>query len=135
MQYISDMTGAVVVTMASKVAQATARRAATLCRDGGIPILGVVENMSGYICPSCGDNAAVLRSGAGEELAEELGVPFLGRVPLHQSVAAGSDEGVPLSASAPHSEAARAFSHIAENLESSIQRLADIKANTKAGKA
>lgn len=135
MQYISDMTGAIVVTMASKVAQATARRAATLCRDGGIPILGVVENMSGYICPSCGDNAAVLRSGAGEELAEELGVPFLGRVPLHQSVAAGSDEGVPLSASAPHSEAARAFSHIAENLESSIQRLADIKANTKAGKA
>ncbi|MCX7171447.1 MAG: P-loop NTPase, partial [Proteobacteria bacterium] len=135
MQYISDMTGAIVVTMASKVAQATARRAATLCRDGGIPILGVVENMSGYICPSCGDNTAVLRSGAGEELAEELGVPFLGRVPLHQSVAAGSDEGVPLSASAPHSEAAKAFSRIAEHLEASIQRLAEIKVQARAGKA
>lgn len=123
MQYIRDMTGAVVVTMASKVAQATARRAATLCRDGGVPVLGVVENMSGYVCPSCGDVSAVLRSGAGEELAEELGVPFLGRVPLHKSVAAGSDEGVPLSASAPQSEAAQAFSLIADNLEKSIERL------------
>ncbi|MFO1376321.1 MAG: Mrp/NBP35 family ATP-binding protein [Steroidobacteraceae bacterium] len=123
MQYIRDMTGAVIVTMASKVAQATARRAATLCRDGGVPVLGVIENMSGYVCPSCGDVSAVLRSGAGEELAEELGVPFLGRVPLHQSVSAGSDSGVPLSASAPHSEAARAFSHIAENLEDSIRRI------------
>lgn len=128
MQYIRDMTGAVVVTMASKVAQATARRAATLCGDGGVPVLGVIENMSGYVCPSCGDVSAVLRSGAGEELAQELGVPFLGRVPLHQSVSAGSDSGVPLSASAPHSEAARAFSHIAENLEESIRRTRESRA-------
>lgn len=127
MQYIRDMTGAVVVTMASKVAQATARRAATLCRDGGVPILGVIENMSGYVCPSCGDMASVLRSGGGKELAEELGVPFLGRVPLHQSVSAGSDDGVPLSASAPHSEAAKAFSHIVENIEESIKMIREHK--------
>lgn len=125
MQYVRNMTGAVVVTMASKVAQATARRAATLCRDAGVPVLGVIENMSGYVCPSCGHGAAVLRSGAGEELAHELGVSFLGRVPLHQSVAAGSDEGVPLSASAPDSEAAQAFSRIADQLLASIQRLAE----------
>lgn len=121
MQYIRDLTGAVIVTMASKVAQATARRAATLCRDGDVPILGVIENMSGYHCPKCGDDTAVLRSGAGEELAGELGVPFLGRVPLHQSVAAGSDEGLPISASAPESEAAQAFARVTERLTDSIR--------------
>jgi Mrp family chromosome partitioning ATPase len=121
MQYIRDLTGAIIVTMASKVAQATARRAATLCRDGGVPILGVIENMSGYHCPSCGDIAAVLLSGAGQELAEELGVPFLGRVPLHQAVSLGSDEGMPISASAPDSEAAQAFSRVAEHLEATLR--------------
>jgi ATP-binding protein involved in chromosome partitioning len=135
MQYISDMTGAVIVTMASKVAQATARRAATLCKDGNVPILGVVENMSGYHCPSCGDISAVLRSGAGEELAEELNVPFLGRIPLHQSVSLGSDEGSPISASAPDSESAKAFSHVADHLEESIKRLQGLTVGYKAKNA
>lgn len=120
LQYIRDLTGTVIVTMASKVAQATARRAATLCQDAGIPVLGVIENMSGYHCPSCGDTAAVLRSGAGEELAEELGVAFLGRIPLNQSVSAGSDNGLPLVAADPDSEAAKAFYHVVDNLEYQI---------------
>lgn len=126
MQYISDMTGAVIVTMASKVAQATARRAATLCQDGKVPILGVIENMSGYHCPSCGDTSAILLSGAGEELAEELKVPFLGRIPLHQSVSLGSDEGMPVSASAPDSEAAQAFSMVVDHLQASIKHIRSI---------
>lgn len=123
MQYISDLTGAIIVTMASEVSQATARRAATLCLSAKVPLLGVIENMSGYHCPSCGDNAAVLRSGAGQELAEELGVPFLGRLPLHQSVAAGSDEGRPFVAAAPDSEMARTFYSIVDKLEANIRTL------------
>ena len=123
MQYISDLTGAIIVTMASEVSQATARRAATLCTSAKVPILGVVENMSGYHCPSCGDSSAVLRSGAGQELAEELSVPFLGRLPLHQSVAAGSDEGRPFVAAAPDSELAQTFYHIVDKLEANIRRL------------
>lgn len=123
MQYISDLTGAIIVTMASEVSQATARRAATLCTSAKVPILGVVENMSGYHCPSCGDNSAVLRSGAGQELAEELGVTFLGRLPLHQSVAAGSDEGRPFVAAAPDSEMAQTFYHIVDKLEANIHRM------------
>lgn len=123
MQYISDLTGAIIVTMASEVSQATARRAATLCLSAKVPLLGVIENMSGYHCPSCGDNAAVLRSGAGQELAEELGVPFLGRLPLHQSVAAGSDEGRPFVAAAPDSEMARTFYGIVDKLEANIRTL------------
>jgi Mrp family chromosome partitioning ATPase len=122
-QYIRDLTGAVVVTMASEVAQSTARRAATLCRDGNVPVLGVIENMSGYECPHCGYNTAVLRFGAGESLAEELRVPFLGRVPLHQSVADGSDEGKPVVISAPDSEAAKALDMVVDALEESIRAL------------
>jgi Mrp family chromosome partitioning ATPase len=120
MQYITDLTGAVIVTMASEVAQATARRAATLCRDARVPILGVVENMSGYECPSCGFGSAVLRAGAGERLAADLNVPFLGRVPLHNMVAKGSDEGEPFVCSAPESEAAHAFAAVVKNFEDSV---------------
>lgn len=124
MQYIRDITGALIVTMASAVAQATARRAATLCRDAGVPIIGVVENMSGFDCSNCGHNTAVLRSGAGEELATELNVPFLGRVPLHPFVAAGSDEGTPYVLSAPESDVALAFKAVVDNFEASVADLA-----------
>ncbi len=124
MQYIRDMTGAVVVTMASEVAQATARRAATLCRDAKVPIIGVIENMSGFDCPSCGVNTAVLRVGGGEALAEELGVPYLGRVPLHSAAAAGSDSGTPYVVGAPDSEVAKAFTMVVDNFERSVARLA-----------
>jgi len=123
MQYISELDGALIVTMASDVSQATARRAATLCRDADVPIVGVIENMSGYICPSCGVGADVLCSGAGEQLAEELGVRFLGRVPLHQSVAEGSDRGRPFVLSAPESEAAKVYQTVTDNFEMSIGEL------------
>lgn len=127
MQYIRDLDGALIVTMASDVSQASARRAATLCQDAGVPLLGVIENMSGYVCPSCGVGADVLCSGAGEELAEELGVRFLGRVPLHQSVAEGSDAGKPFVLSAPESEAAKIFAIVTDNFEKSIRELEAIK--------
>ena len=123
MQYIRDMSGAIVVTMASEVAQATARRAATLCRDAGVPVIGVIENMSGFDCPNCGHNTAVLRSGGGENLSDELNVPFLGRVPLHHTVATGSDEGKPFVLSAPDSEAAVAVRSVVDNFETSVARL------------
>lgn len=123
MQYIQDITGAVIVTMASEVAQATARRAATLCQDAGVPVVGVIENMSGFACPECGFNTAVLRSGGGEALAEEIGAPYLGRIPLHSVVAAGSDEGTPYVLSHPDSEVAQAFKKVVANFEASIANL------------
>lgn len=123
MQYIRDISGAVIVTMASEVAQATARRAATLCRDAGVPVIGVVENMSGFECPECGFDTAVLRTGGGETLAEELGAPFLGRVPLHSVVASGSDQGIPYVLSAPDSAVAAAFQTVVDNFELSIRRI------------
>jgi len=132
MQYINDITGAVIVTMASEVAQATARRAATLCRDAGVPIIGVIENMSGFACPECGFNTAVLRTGGGEALAEEIGAPYLGRIPLHSVVAAGSDEGTPYVLSAPDSEVAKAFSKVVDNFEASVASLTEARVAAQA---
>jgi Mrp family chromosome partitioning ATPase len=123
MQYIQDIQGAIIVTMASDVSQATARRAATLCTDAGVPLVGVIENMSGYVCPDCGHGSDLLRVGGGEALATELALPFLGRIPLHQSVSVGSDEGTPYVLSAPDSDAAIAFQTVVENVEASVADL------------
>jgi Mrp family chromosome partitioning ATPase len=125
MQYIQDITGALIVTMASEVAQATARRAATLCRDAGVPVIGVIENMSGFECPNCEFNTAVLRSGGGEALAEQIGAPFLGRIPLHSVVASGSDDGKPYVLSAPDSDVAAAFNKVVDKFEASVANLTD----------
>jgi len=123
MQYIPDITGALIVTMASAVAQATARRAATLCRDAGVPIVGVIENMSGFECPECHFNTAVLQVGGGQQLADEIGAPYLGRIPLHSSVSTGSDEGIPYVLSAPDSEITAAFNSVVDKFEASIAQL------------
>lgn len=123
MQYIPDITGALIVTMASAVAQATARRAATLCHDAGVPIVGVIENMSGFECPECNFNTAVLQVGGGQQLADEIGAPYLGRIPLHSSVSTGSDEGKPYVLSAPDSEITAAFNSVVDNFEASIAEL------------
>ena len=97
-----------------------------------MPILGVIENMSGYRCPQCGHGADVLRAGGGEELAEELGVRFLGKVPLHPTVSKGSDEGMPFVISSPESEAAVAFEKVVDNLEASIAAATEVRSKTQA---
>jgi ATP-binding protein involved in chromosome partitioning len=135
MQYIPNLDGAIVVTMASDVSQASARRASTLCRDARVPILGVVENMSGYVCPHCGADDDVLRSGAGAALARDLEVPFLGRVPLHQSVSEGSDEGRPFVVGAPDSEAARVFARVVDHFEASVNALESARAGMPAARS
>ncbi len=89
-----------------------------------MPIIGVIGNMSGYVCPNCGHGANVLRAGAGEVLAKELDVKFLGRIPLHQSVAEGSDGGTPYVISDPDCAAAIAFQSVVDNVETSMAKLA-----------
>lgn len=121
MQYVANVTGAIIVTIASEVSQATARRCAFLCRKGGVPILGIIENMSGFTCPHCQQDINVLRFGGGEKLAKEMEIPFLGRIPLEQNVSDGSDEGTPVVIRAPESQAAKAFFEIVDKIENMIE--------------
>ena len=79
-----------------------------------IPPLGVIENMSYFSCPNCKHESDIFGHGGGERMAAELGVPFLGRIPIYQPIREGSDAGVPLIVSEPDSAAALAFIGVAE---------------------
>ena len=94
-QLIPGPRGAVIVTTPQDVALADVRRSITFCVKLEMPIYGVVENMSGMICPHCGKGIDVFKSGGGAAMASEMGVPFLGSIPLHPEVTRLGDEGKP----------------------------------------
>jgi ATP-binding protein involved in chromosome partitioning len=112
--------GSIVVTTPQQVSLADTRRAVRMYQKLNIPTLGIIENMSHYVCRHCGDEADIFGRGGGEKLAGELGVPFLGRVPLYQPIREGSDAGTPLVLSEPASPAAQAFMAAAERTAAEI---------------
>jgi ATP-binding protein involved in chromosome partitioning len=85
-----------------------------------IPTLGIIENMSYFVCPNCSHEADIFGHGGGERMAAELGVPFLGRVPIYQPIREAGDNGVPLIISEPDSPAARAFMAAAEQTAAQV---------------
>jgi ATP-binding protein involved in chromosome partitioning len=94
-QLMGSPDGAVIVTTPQKVAAVDVRKSITFCRRLGMPVLGVIENMSGFACPRCGVVTQILRSGAGSRMAEELAVPFLGSIPIDAAIADSCDDGQP----------------------------------------
>jgi len=112
--------GAIVVTTPQQVSIADSRRAVAMYRKLNIPTLGVIENMSYFVCPSCQHEADIFGHGGGERMAEDLGVPFVGRIPIYQPIREGSDRGVPLMISEPESPAARAFMAAAERTAAQV---------------
>jgi ATP-binding protein involved in chromosome partitioning len=112
--------GAIVVTTPQQVSLADTRRAIAMYKKLNIPPLGLIENMSHFACPNCHHEADIFGRGGGERMAGELGVPFLGRVPIYQPIREGSDEGVPLVVSEPESPAARAFMAAAERTAAQV---------------
>ncbi|MGH7743161.1 MAG: Mrp/NBP35 family ATP-binding protein, partial [Candidatus Eiseniibacteriota bacterium] len=117
--------GAVVVTTPSSVAIEDAVKAVSMFKKLQVPVLGMIENMSYFTCPNCGERHNVFSSESAEERALAMGLPFLGSIPLHPDVRAGGDSGRPIVAGKPESEYARAFSRIAGHLAQrvSIQTL------------
>ena len=92
-QLIGTLDGAVVVTTPQKVAAVDVRKSITFCRRMHLPVLGVVENMSGFVCPKCGEVTQILRSGGGRLMAEDMGVRFLGAIPMDPNIAEACDNG------------------------------------------
>jgi Mrp family chromosome partitioning ATPase len=92
-QLINNLDGAVIVTTPQKVAAVDVRKSITFCRHLKVPILGVIENMSGFACPKCGDVTPILGSGGGQRMAAEMKVPFLGTIPIDPNVALAGDSG------------------------------------------
>ncbi|MGV8039223.1 MAG: iron-sulfur cluster carrier protein MrpORP [Thermoanaerobaculaceae bacterium] len=110
-QLLGHPDGAVIVTTPQDVAITAVRKSITFCRQLGLPVLGVVENMSGLLCPACGHLAELFGSGTGEVMAAEMGVPFLGRIPMHPEIAAAGDAGTLLRAPWEAGPLADAFDH------------------------
>jgi len=114
------VTGAVVVTTPSTVAIEDAVKAVRMFDKLSVPVLGVIENMSYFICPDCQHRHEIFSSGDGERRALALGLPFLGALPLEAAVRAGGDTGQPIVAAAPESATAAAFRAIAGTLAQRI---------------
>src|SRR5918993_542087 len=107
--------GAIVVTTPQQVSLADSRRAIRMYQKLNIPPLGLVENMSFYECTNCHHRADIFGHGGGEQTAQQLDIPFLGRLPLYQPIRVGSDRGIPLVIAEPDSVGTQAFNALAES--------------------
>jgi len=108
-QLLEKCTGAIIVTTPQEVALSDVRKGITFCRNLNVNILGVIENMSGFVCPKCGHKTDIFKSGGGEKMAEEMGVPFLGRIPIDPAIVEACDSGKPYIQQYKDSQAALAF--------------------------
>jgi ATP-binding protein involved in chromosome partitioning len=120
-QEIPDADGAVVVTTPQEVALLDVRKSISFAKAVNLPILGVVENMSGLVCPHCGREIDVFKVGGGEAAARELGLTFLGRIPLDPRIVVGGDSGKPFVIEHPDSEATKAFQAIVAKLKAQLK--------------
>jgi ATP-binding protein involved in chromosome partitioning len=117
----AGLTGAVVVTTPQDVALIDARKGLAMFRKVQVPVLGIIENMSYYICRHCGEREEIFGHGGGKKTAGMLGVPFLGEVPIDPKVVVGGDTGEPIVASDPDSPAAQAFRELARQVVEQLQ--------------
>jgi Mrp family chromosome partitioning ATPase/predicted Fe-Mo cluster-binding NifX family protein len=111
-QLVGEADGAVVVTTPQEVALSAVRKCISFCRKLELRVLGVIENMSGFLCPHCGQRTDIFLADGGRRMAEEMSVPFLGCIPLERGVALSGDGGTPFSESAVSPETIRAFKAI-----------------------
>jgi ATP-binding protein involved in chromosome partitioning len=115
------LTGAVVVTTPQDVALIDARKGLAMFRKVNVPVLGIIENMSYYLCPHCGEREEIFGHGGGRRTAEMLGVPFLGEVPIDAKVVVGGDSGQPIVVANPQAPASAAFRELAAEVVRQVE--------------
>jgi ATP-binding protein involved in chromosome partitioning len=120
-QLIPEIDGAVIVTTPQDMSILDARKSVMFARQLNIPVIGIIENMSGFICPHCHQETAIFKKGGGEKAAHELGVPFLGRIPFDPEQVELADRGVPFISFKKESPAAKAFMQIQKKIEDSLE--------------
>jgi ATP-binding protein involved in chromosome partitioning len=121
LKYLPDMDGVVIVTIPSEVSQTVVEKAVVFAKLLKVPVIGIVENMSGFVCPDCGTETHIFRSGGGEKVSQEFSVPFLGKIPLDPRICEASDLGHPFITENPDSPASKAFMKIVEKIKTYIQ--------------
>jgi len=113
-QLLENADGAIIVTTPQEVALSDVRKCITFCRNLNLPVLGVLENMSGFVCPKCGERTDVFKSGGGEIMANQMHVPFLGRIPIDPQIVQACDSGKPFVYHYNQSQTAKAFENISD---------------------
>jgi ATP-binding protein involved in chromosome partitioning len=121
-QLIPDIDGVVIVTMPSELSSSIVKKAITFAERLNMPIIGVVENMSGFICPHCNEKVEIFKSGGGKKMAQEMNVPFLGSIPIDPKIGIDSDKGTPFILSHKDSPATLAFMDFAKNVETYLTK-------------
>jgi Mrp family chromosome partitioning ATPase len=120
-QLIPELEGGIIVTTPQKVALLDSRKCINFLKNLNIPILGIIENMSGLKCPHCGKNIDLFKSGGGEKVALEFNIPFLGKIPIDINLVESSDEGKPYILQYKNSETAQVFKKIVELIITQIE--------------
>jgi ATP-binding protein involved in chromosome partitioning len=115
------LAGAVIVSTPQDIALIDARKGLNMFRKVDVPVFGIIENMSYFLCPSCGDRSDIFGHGGAHDTANELGVDFLGEVPLHMDIRTTSDAGTPITATEPDSEHARIYRDLAAKVQEKIE--------------
>ena len=116
------LSGAVIVSTPQDIALIDARKGLAMFQKVNVPVLGIVENMSTFVCPHCGESTDVFKRGGAERTAEELDSTFLGRIPLDPAIVAGGDAGEPIVVTEPDSSHAAAFGKVAEAVVSEVAK-------------
>ncbi len=117
-QLVPEVEGVVIVVTPQDVALLDAKKAINFASQMKLPVLGIVENMSGFVCPHCGETVDIFKKGGGEEAAKTYGVPFLGRIPLIPEVVQNADDGIPSAAS--NEVVGKVFEEITEKMIEAI---------------
>jgi len=121
MQLLPEMDGVVIVTIPSEVSQIVVKKAVTFSRKLNIPVIGIIENMSGFVCPKCGTEISIFKAGGGKKIAKDLMIPFLGGIPIDPEICEASDKGVPFIVEHMNSPATKAFMKIVKKIETFLK--------------
>ena len=108
-QLLGKADGAVIVSTPQQLAVTDVKKCITFCRQLNLPVLGIVENMSGFVCPKCGERTDIFKSGGGEQMARQMNVSFLGRIPIDPQIVQSCDSGQPYLQHYSQSQTAQAF--------------------------
>ncbi|MCX8188783.1 MAG: Mrp/NBP35 family ATP-binding protein [Nitrososphaeria archaeon] len=121
-QFLPDLDGVIVLTIPSQVSQVVVKKSVNFARRLNLPVIGIVENMSGFVCPNCGTKIDIFQSGGGKKISEELDIPFLGNIPIDQRICEDSDNGKPFILEHRDSPASKAFMEIVDKIEEYLEK-------------
>jgi ATP-binding protein involved in chromosome partitioning len=122
LQLLPELDGVVIVTIPSAVSRDVVKKAVTFTRTLKAPIIGIIENMSGFICPHCGEHVDIFGKGGGFKIAEDMKVPFLGKIPIDPKICEASDKGIPFVLEYSNSPATKAFMEIVKKIEDFLKQ-------------